>query len=249
MRVPNPLRLLAALALVAAGAWAQAQTEVTIYTYNDRPPFIIDKAKGDGLEYRLVTWLNKESKGAYHFTLKVVPGNEAKAMAGRDDFQGLLFDINDHWVSPETRAKVLWTPPVLFDRQLVISPGKKRIAFAGTSSLEGHTFAGVKAYFYPAITDLVAAGRITRTDTESEVASLKLVDAGKVDFAIVSEWTLMYEQLRAGLEGDFYTADKPFETVERYILVPKALKAVHEHLTAILKDVRKNPDWEAATSL
>jgi polar amino acid transport system substrate-binding protein len=249
MKVSVLFRLALASALAILCSTARAQTEVTVYTYNHQAPFIIDPAKKDGLEFRLCEWLNKESKGAYHFTLKLIPGTEAKARAAKDDFDGLLFDINSKWVSEATRAKVLWTPAILFDRQLVVSMGAKKVEYAGPASLTGHSFLGVKSYFYPAITDQVTAGKITRTDTASEAESLRMLAGGKADFTIVSEWSLMYEQLRNGLEGDFYTATKPIEEVERYILVPASMKAVHEHLGKLLKDVKKNPGWQEATSL
>ena len=70
-------RTVVALGLLLACGFARAQTEITVYTYNDRPPFIVDKEKKAGLEYRLCDWLTKES-GAYKFTLKVVSAGEAK---------------------------------------------------------------------------------------------------------------------------------------------------------------------------
>jgi polar amino acid transport system substrate-binding protein len=229
-------------------AIAQARTEITVFTYNDRPPFVVDKAKQEGLEYRLVQWLNKQG-AQYHFTLKVVSGPEAKEMVANKDLKGVLMGVSPAWFNEEVRTTWLWTPPVLWDRDVIISLNPIKIENTGPSALDGRTFAGVKGFFYPGIMDAIKEGKIHRTDTESEIASLEMVAARKAEVTIVSEWTLLYAQLRLLMDGDFYMAGKPFEEFERKILVPPGMKGLHEYLTKVLKDVKKNSGWQEATKV
>lgn len=241
-------KLAIALSFILASAFARAQTEVTVFTYNDRPPFVVDKTKQDGLEYRLVQWLNTQGK-AYHFTLKVVTGPEAKAMVAAKDMKGVLIGVSPAWFTEEVRNTWLWTPPVLWDRNVIISLTPIKIEYSGPSALEGRTLAGVKGFFYPGIMDAIKEGKIKRVDTDSEIASLEMVAAKKVDVTIISEWTLLYAQLRLLMDGDFYMAGKPFQEFERKILVPPAMKDLHEYLTKILTDVKKNAGWQEATKV
>ena len=151
------MKVVAALAIFLAGALAWAQSEVTVYTYDDRPPFIVDKAKQDGLEYRLCTWLNKEG-GKHHFTLKVVTAPEAKALVEKGELKGVLLGVNKVWFPEAVRNRYLWTPPVLWDRNLVISLGARKIEYVDPASLSGLKLAGVKGFAYPALTSAIAEG-------------------------------------------------------------------------------------------
>jgi hypothetical protein len=135
---------------------------------------------------------------------------------------------------------------VLWDRNVVISLTPIKIESASASALEGRTLAGVKGFFYPGLMDAFKEGRIKRTDTNSEIESLEMVAAHKVDVTIVSEWTLLYAQLRLLMDGDFYMAGKPFQEFERRILVPPAMKDLHDYLTKVLADVKKNAGWQEA---
>ena len=242
------VRLGRMLAMVLACAVAQAQTEVTVFTYNDRPPFIVDKAGQDGLEYRLVQWMNRPG-APFHFTLKVVTGPEAKAMVAGKDLKGVLMGVSKAWFSEEVRDTWLWTPPILWDKNLVISLGGAKVDYAGPASLEGHHFAGVKGFVYPGIMEAIKAGKITREDADSEIASLNLVANHQADVTIVSEWTLLYAQLRLVMDGDFYTANKAFQEFQRMILVPPAMKELHDYLTRLFTDVKNNAGWQEATKV
>jgi polar amino acid transport system substrate-binding protein len=242
------LRLLAALLLLAVGTAVRAQTPVTVYSYNDRPPFVVDKAKMEGLEYRLCEWLGKAT-GTYRFTLKVVTAPEAKAMVEKDTLDGILLGVNKVWFPEAVRTRYLWTPAILWDKNLVISLGARKVEYAGPASLEGLRLAGVKGFNYPALTEAVAAGKIQRQDTTSEMLALGMVADKKADVTIVSEWTYLWATLREGIAGDFYQSTKPFLEFERCILVPPSMKKLHEDLAKALTDVRKNPGWNEATKL
>ena len=248
MRLADLAKGATALSMLLLSFVAHAQTEVNVFTYNDRPPFVVDKAKEEGLEYRLVAWLNHQGP-QYHFTLKVITGPEAKAKVAGKDLNGVLMGVSPAWFSEEVRNTWLWTPTVLWDQNMVISLVPSKLEYTGPASFEGRTFAGVKGFFYPGIMDGIKAGKIQRIDTDSELASLERVAAHKVDATIVSEWTLLYAQLRLFMPGDFYTAGKPFQAIERKILVPPTMKALHDYLTKVLTDVKKNPGWQEATKV
>jgi|GEM_PF-3365139 len=243
------VKLLSVLSVLLACAFARAQSEVTVYTYNDRTPFVVDKEKKSGLEYRLCDWLSKESKGKYHFTLKVATAPEIRTLLDADKLNGVLLGVNASWFSESIQKKSLWTPPILFDKNMVVSLSSKRVDYATPASMHGHRVAVVKSWFYPEQEDSFLSGKASRVDFDSETLALKGVAAGKADVAIVSEWTFLYEQIRGDLQGDFFTANTPVSTFTRSILVPASLKGLHEDLIRILADVRKNAGWQEATAL
>lgn len=244
----NLRTLIAILFLALSGLALRAQTDITVYTYNDRPPFVVDQGKQQGLEYRLCAWLTKSS-GTYRFTLKVVTAPEAKALVDKDELKGVLLGVNKMWFPEAVRTRYLWTPPILWDRNLVISLDSRKVEYTGPVSLAGLKLAAVKGYAYPALTEAIAAGTVTRLDNPSEILALKALAGHQADAAIVSEWTFMYARLRDFLEGDFYESNQPFSAFERAILVPPAMKPLQEHLAKLLADVRKNAGWQEATSL
>lgn len=235
-------------ALLTCG-FAQAQSEVTVWTYNDRTPFVVDKAKHDGLEYRLCDWLTRESKGQYHYTLKVSTAPEIRSLLEADKLDGIVLGVNPVWFAKAIADKALWTPPILFDKNCVLSLSAAKVDYKGPASLAGKRIAVVKAWFYPELKAQFEGGQATRLDFGSEPLALKAVAEGKADVAIVSEWTFLYEQLRNDLQGDWFQADQPLSAFTRQILVPASRKALHEHLGKVLADVKKNAGWQEATSL
>jgi polar amino acid transport system substrate-binding protein len=242
-------RLALFLGVLLGGLAAQAQTEITVFTYNDRTPFVVDQARKDGLEYRLCDWLTKESNGKYRFTLRVTTASDVRAKLDADALEGVLLGVNPAWFSEAIRTKSLWTPPILFDKNVVISLASRKVDFKGPETLAGLRVALVKDWFYPEVAVAFTGFKALRVDFASEPLALKAMASGKADAALVSEWTFLYEQLRGDLAGDFFTADKAASTFEREILVPASRKPLHADLTRYLTDIKKNPGWQEATSL
>lgn len=245
----NIIKAIAVLGLMAACALGRAETPVTVFTYNDRTPFVVDSAKQEGLEYRLCDWLTKESKGQYRFTLKITSATEVRTHLEAGTLKGILIGVNAGWFSEAVQKKVLWTPPILFDKNIVLSLTSKKVNYSGPASLHGVRVAVVKSWFYPEFGSAFTNGKILRADFATEPLALKAVAEGKAEVAVVSEWTYLYEQLRGDLQGDFFTADQPADTFTRNIAVPASEQSLYDFLGKTLTNVKQNSGWQEATSL
>ena len=238
-----------ALALLLTGTLLPAQTVVRVFTYNNRTPFVVNPSKQEGLEYRLCTWLTKESKGQFQFLLKVTTAEEIRTLLEADKLDGVVMGVNQSWFSEAIRKKSLWTPAILFDKNIVLSLNSKKVDFTGPASLLGLRVAVVTSWVYAELGENFSNGKIHRLDNPSEPMALRAVAEGKADAAIVSEWTYLYEQLRGDLQGDFFTADQPALSFTRKILVPSSKKPVFDYLCKVLADVKHSSGWQEATSL
>ena len=77
---------LAALASWSSSAFAAGA--VTIYTYHNHPPFVVEA--GRGLSYELADYLNRKAKGSATFKIEVVTRAQLDKLLAAPDFQGVV---------------------------------------------------------------------------------------------------------------------------------------------------------------
>ena len=71
---------------------AQAEPLIYLYTYHQKPPFIVDKDKRQGLYYDLAEELNKISP-IYKFHTVYVPRKRLNLMLTKRNFDGVVVGV------------------------------------------------------------------------------------------------------------------------------------------------------------
>jgi polar amino acid transport system substrate-binding protein len=231
----------ASLASLSSPAFA-AET-VSIYTYHNHPPFVLEAGKG--LSYELADYLNRKSKGNPTFKIEVVTRPQLDKLLAAPDFNGVVAWIAPEWVKDKEKATYLWTPPVMEDANVILSSSANRLEYKDPSSLKGKNFGGIAGHKYGGIDDLVAAGAVKREDAEKERNNLRKLEAGRIDATLLPRSTANYLLAEMALGSKVYVAPTPQSSYSRLILVPKKSVEVQKLLANAVSEMPKDSGWQA----
>ena len=235
-------RVLIWLVLLAPG-WAAA-TEVILYAYHLKPPYIVDREKGVGLYYDLARYLNEHVPG-YTFRTVYLPRRRLEHDLELGRLNGLVVGVNPNWFKDEARTRYMWTPPILHDDDIVVSLKTRPVKYEGPESLVGKHVGLAMGYYYFGVDELVRANRVRRDDAISEEASLEKLLRERVDAAIVTRRTLDFLLRRhPDWQGRFYVAHTPHDSFDRMVLVPKEFGYLMPDLNAALGPILHDPEWQ-----
>jgi len=144
---------LAAMASVSTSAFAA--DPVTVYTYHNHPPFVVEAGKG--LSYELADYLNRKSKGNPTFKIEVVTRAQLDKLLAAPDFSGAVAWVAPEWLKDKDKTTYLWTGGVMDDANVILSSTKAKIDYKDPASLKGKQFGGIAGHKYAGIDDPAAA--------------------------------------------------------------------------------------------
>ncbi len=233
------------LLLCPAAFAAQIKPKMTVYAYHLQPPLIIDIDNQTGLYFDFVRQLNKLSDN-YQFELAFVPRKRLEAMLQRDEMTGVLLGVNPKWFKDKAEQKYLWTSTVFTDRDEIVSLKATPLEYQSPNSLKGKVIGGVRGFYYAGINELVARGKVSRVDTAGEAALLTMLTKGRVDAAIIGRSMYDYLVKGSGLGNTFHLSEKPHDSYNRRVLVPKSQRAIFSHLQALITELDQDCLWQLA---
>ena len=231
----------AAVASISSSAFAAGA--VTIYTYHNHPPFVLEAGKG--LSYDLADVLTRKSKGAATFKIEVVTRAQLDKLLATPDFSGVVAWVSPEWVKDKDKTTYLWTAGVMDDANVILSSAKAKVDYKDPASLKGKQFGGIAGHKYAGIDDLVAAGAVKREDAEKERNNLRKLEAGRIDATLLPRSTANYLLKEMELVSKLYIAPTPQSSYTRQILVPKRSPELQKLLNEALADMGKDGGWQA----
>ncbi len=164
-----------------------AKTEVPLYTYFDKPPFIISKSQQAGLSFELADKLNRFSE-SYQYKIVYLP--KQRALAGLESPAALLW-VNPTWVNDTNKTKYWWSSELIHDRELYIS-NDLELEYSDDSSLFGKTLVGARGYIYFNLQQYIKNGTIKHIDVNSESLIPQMLMKGRGDFGVIGFQTYFY---------------------------------------------------------
>ncbi len=99
-------------------------------------------------------------------------------------------------------------------------------------------------FYYFGINELVKDKKVVRVDTSSEVDLFSMLLNKRIDTAIISRSTFDYLVKTNNWSGNFHLSNKPHDSYERRILVPKKLAGVYRHISPIIDALADNSQWQ-----
>lgn len=214
--------------LVWGSAALAAPTLVPVYYYHDKPPYVIDRDKKQGLYFDLINHLNQQG-AELHFYLRYMPRTRLERDLEKATLDGPVLGVNPLWFKDADRSHYLWSTALFVDRDIVVSPLSAPFEY-GEEPLLGHSVCQVRGYFYDGITQAAAVGELVVLPVAREPAIFTLLDQLRCDFGLISQ--SMYDYLRAHdqISASYYVAKRPQAVFERYFLLLPAQAALHEQL-------------------
>jgi len=189
------------LTLLVGFSFLFGTQEVTVYTYHNHAPFIIDKK--EGLSHNLIKYLNQNTDGKYNFKLKVIPRNRLNytlkpwinkqcGVTKECASNWMVLWVNPKWgFGQDSLTNFSWTN-LFEDSNAIISSKNNKINYVNPSSLIGKKLAGISGHKYIGIDDLVKEGKINRINGNNEKVNLEKVLANRVDVTLLPSSSFNY---------------------------------------------------------
>jgi polar amino acid transport system substrate-binding protein len=232
--------------LLCAAGQASAATEVVLSTYYDYAPWTYENQPARGLNPELARLLTELAAGKYRFTSRVIPRKRVDMMLAQGDTLMVVAWVAPRFVGDEAHTRYLWTPPLMEDESLIVSPKDTPLEYEGLDSLIGKRFSATLGHVYGDIDPLVRAGKVVRSDGPSmESAIRKLLLHRDVDFGVLDRSTLRAFQ-EEGMPGiqQLHVAKLPrTPQYTRHILVPKSRPELAEFLNQAVRQLTKARRW------
>lgn len=226
-----------------------AQEKVTVYTYHDHAPFIVTKS--EGLSYKLIDYLNNNSKGKFNFVLKKVPRsrlnyilkpwiNKSCGDTKKCDPNWIVLWVNHKWgFGKDSLENFSWTP-LLEDSNAIVSSQEKQIEYTKPEDLIGKKLAGVSGHRYLGIDDLVKSGKITRINGSNEVENLRVTLLNRVDVTLLPYSAFKYYKSINKEFESLYSSKVPHQKYLRNIMSNTKNSELTNYLNTLdFKDVVK----------
>ena len=243
MYIKTIIVLTLAFLIFPASLTAKDKILVPVYVYHLKPPYILNIENETGLYYDFSRYLSHQSK-EYEFYTIYLPRKRVDVYLKRNMLDGILLGVNPTWFQDQARQKYLWSTPVFYDQDEIVSLTSKPFEYLGPESLIDKSLGGVLGFYYFGIDSLVSQGKITRKDAHSEMSLLKMVLSKRVDVGIVSRSTFLYLSIKENWEDKFYLSLKPHDIFTRHILVPHKNKPIYDHITPLIRNIKDDPDWQ-----
>ncbi len=216
---------------------------IKVYSYHLKPPLILDPDTGRGLYNDILSYMNKQNK-VYRFELQYLPRRRLDLLVQSGKLDGVVIGVNPIWFNDRNEDKFLWSFPIMYDIDDVISSVEHPFEYTGPQSMVGLRIGLVLGYYYFGVNELIAEGKIQRDDASSEEHNFRKLLAGRIDAAIISRSNYDYEMKNhPDMQGHFYISKTPHDEYGRQVMLPLRMKHVQVQINNILKNAANDPIW------
>lgn len=211
---------------------------LTVYTYNNFPPYIINPQTGQGISY---DWVKAVNRHLQDIQLQVIP-------LTRPELDDILVN------GP---AFILWTLPRFFpehpdyqasdaiflDSFILVS--RKSDPVKTFSAIKGKRLCQISGWVFPELNDMLNSGELTRVAGHDYADCLSLLEQNKLDLIWFSKSVyLTYPtELRT---NQLYMMDPPIEIISRSVVITPDYQQWAGELNAAIQAIRQDPLWRDA---
>ena len=238
--------ILCLLALCAISSdfpsFASASQKIDVWCYYCDPPFAI--GTNEGLKQDFVTLLNEEAKGEFSFELLSMSRKRLDLYLAEGK-PGIVLFVSPIWMKERGKAKFVWSPPILHDRNEIVSRKDNPVDYSGPKSVYGLTMAGVLGHKYKGLDEAIAQGKIIRKNATSMELNLRTVveNRGK-DFTTIPSSVLGYLLHKYNYEDRVYISPAPLSKYTRHLLLNTPDRRLKKFIFDFTSTLGNNKKWE-----
>ena len=222
---------------------ALASEQITLFSYQHKPPYIVDSKSRQGLYFDLAEQLNAHLP-KYHFVIRQIPRKRLDYLLSRDQLQGIVLGTSPGWFPDAQRH--LWSEAFIDDANLLVSRSQGEVSRLSARDLIGRRLGVVSGHRYPELDELLGSARISREAGVSESANLLRLQRGWIDAAVVGKRTLdFYLQEQHDLHRQLYVAQPALRRYQRSLLVPTSYAWLLPELNRVIVALKQTPSWQA----
>ena len=212
---------------------------VRVLSYYEIPPFKISDTQG--LSFDLVAQLNAASSPSLQFTLQHLPRNRIN-IALKSEEAVIVLLVNPAWFGDKEKTRYFWSESLFQDGNDVVSLVSSPINYTGIESLKGKKMGALLGRKYGLVDKAVEKGDIIREDVNDLGRNLRKLNAGYIDFTILSRTWSGYLINSQFLHGKFKRS--PFKDFTRHLLMSRNLKPHVKFLTDWVNSLNHNEQWQ-----
>mgnify|MGYP000199721493 FL=1 len=213
---------------------------IAVLSYYEIPPFKV--SDNQGLSFDLVAQLNAASPPDVQFMLQHLPRNRINsALKFQEPVVVLL--VNPAWFGDKDKTRYFWSKSLFKDGNDVVSLISNPIEYTGVESLKGKKMGALLGRKYGVVDKAVEAGDIIREDVNDLGRNLRKLNAGYIDFTILSRTWSGYLINSQFLHGKFKRS--AFKDFTRHLLISRTLKPHADFLTSWVESLDNNAQWQA----
>lgn len=221
-----------------------AAEKVTLFSYQNKPPYIIDGDPSAGLYVALAHALTRYLP-KYEFVIEEIPRPRLDYLLARDQLNGLVIGANPAWFADASRHK--WTAPFIDDANLLVSRISGTASKLTKGDLPGHRVGLISGHHYPALDDMIWSGEIIRKDTATEYGNLERLLKGWVDATVIGERTMKFYLKRDQKLGvRLHIEPEPLIRYQRHILVPIRYVGMVPELDRAIDKLKDDQSWQTS---
>ncbi len=224
-----------------------AAEKITLFNYQNKPPYIVDGVPPQGLYVALAHELSRQLP-KYEFVIQEIPRSRLDYLLARNQLNGLVIGANPDWFADASRHK--WTAPFIDDANLLVSRIEGTASKLTKGDLPGHRVGLISGHHYVELDEMIWRGEIIREDTTTESENLERLLKGWIDATVLGERTMKFYLKRDQKLGDsVYIGPEPLFRYQRHILVPIRYVSMMPELNSAIDKLKNDHYWQTSLKL
>lgn len=221
-----------------------AAEKITLFSYQHKPPYILDESPLQGLYPDLAHELSRFLP-QYVFVIEEIPRTRLDHLLSRNKLRGLVIGANPGWFADASRHK--WTEPFIDDANLLVSRIDGKASKLKKSDLPGHRVGLISGHHYPALAEMLWSGEIIRKDAATEYDNLQRLLKGWIDATVIGERTMrFYLKREKNLRSSLHIEEEPLIRYQRHILVPAQYANMVPELNSAIEKLKADTYWQTS---
>jgi polar amino acid transport system substrate-binding protein len=217
---------------------------IYLYTYHNKPPFVVDEELGIGLYYDLAQYLSDKDP-LHTYQTNYIPRKRLDRMIEMASLDGVIIGVSPVWFDDVKQTRFLWLPSIYADRDEFVSLNTSPFEFTGPESLMGKILAGVAGYYYFGVNEAIDRRLVSRIDTIGELQVLELITLGRADFGIVSKSVFTYLNSIDDLPDVFHLSEQSHNVFLRRAFTLHQHIETYKSMLPLLESLDDDPTWQA----
>ena len=213
---------------------------VHVYVYHDFPPYLVKSDTTLGLSEYFVQTMQSTFPNK---SIKLHRSSKPQVLEKIDTGESLII----LWVNPlwfgKYRQQLVFTTPITWDSDHLLSRADNPIKFKGVTSLYGKTQCGLTSHFYKFIDASIKSGKVTLHQEKNMPACVAAINKGLADYVVIdkSAWLNMFT---ATQKKQYYLSHEAVDSFSRSALLTKNLSPLLPALNKAINALRHSPDWQ-----
>ena len=219
-----------------------AVEEILLFSYQQKPPYVLDGDVDHGLYADLARQLNNRLP-AYHFVMREIPRKRLDRLLSQHELNGLIIGADPAWFSQS--PGLTSSAAFIDDANVLVSRANGDISKVTLDNLDGKRLGLVAGHYYPELNEALSRGHIEVQEGVSEAVNLQRLQKGWVDATVIGARTLEYfQQQDPALKTQLYVQDATLYHYQRHLLVPERYVRLLPELDEVIEGLPQDPAWQ-----